>query len=176
MGNLRAGAALAAPGVGTMAFVGADAQPPPQRFYMSKGDTFENDWLKLIFNATTITGIAVNDTGTPLTQLFLSLHTADPGEAGTQTTNETAYTGYARIAVNRNSGGWTVTGSSVSPAANIDFGVCTAAPGGTITHAAVGAAISGASKIFYSGALSPQIAIAVGVIPRLTTASVITED
>ena len=32
---------------------------------------------------------------------FIALHTADPGEAGDQSTNEVAYTGYARVGVVR---------------------------------------------------------------------------
>lgn len=143
---------------------------------MSKGNTFENDWLKLIFNGTAIADLAENDTTSPLASLFVALHTADPGEAGDQTTNETAYTGYARQPVARTTGGWTVTGNSVSPVANIDFPACTASPGGAITHFSVGVAVSGATKILYSGTVTPNITMAVGVIPRLTTASTITED
>jgi hypothetical protein len=143
---------------------------------MSKGNTFENDILKLIFNATAIADIAENDASSPLTNLYVSLHTADPGEAGDQTTNETAYTGYARVAVARTTGGWTVTNNSVSPVANIDCGECTASPGAAITHFAVGTAASGAGKILYSGTVSPNITMAVGVIPRLKTTSTVTED
>lgn len=143
---------------------------------MSKGDTFENDILKLIFNATAIANIADNAASSPLTQLFCSLHTADPGESGTQTTSETAYTGYARVAVNRNSGGWTVTGNSVSPVADIVFGTCSASPGAAITHGTVGVATSGSSKILYSGTVTPNITMSVGVAPVLGTASTITED
>lgn len=143
---------------------------------MSKGNTFENDWLKLIFNATAIADLADNDATSPLTSLYVSLHTADPGEAGTQSTSETAYTGYARVAVARTVGGWTVTNNSVSPVANIDFGECSASPGAAITHFAVGTASSGAGKLLYSGTVTPNITMAVGVIPRLTTASTITED
>lgn len=142
---------------------------------MSKGNTFENDLLKLIFNATAIANIADNAASSPLTNLYVSLHTADPGEAGSQTTSECAYTSYARVAVARTTGGWTVTNDSVSPAANIDF---PAATGGseTATHWAVGTASSGAGKILYKGAISPTIVISNGVIPRLTTATAITED
>src|SRR5574337_1680662 len=105
---------------------------------MSKSNAFENDILKLFFNATAIADLADNDATSPATNLYVSLHTADPGEAGTQATSETAYTGYARVAVARTSGGWTVTNNSVSPAANIDFGECTASPGGAITHFGIG--------------------------------------
>ena len=143
---------------------------------MSKGDVFENDWLKLIFNATAIANIADNAAASPLTDLRVSLHTADPGEAGNQTTNETAYTGYARVLVARTTGGWTVTANSVSPVANIDFGECTASPGAAITHFAVGTATSGAGKLLYSGTVTANITMAVGVIPRLKTTSTVTED
>ena len=141
---------------------------------MSKGDTFENDLLKLIFNATAIANLADNAASSPATTLTVALHTADPGEAGTQSTNETAYTGYARVTVARTSGGWTVTANSVSPVANIDFGECTASPGGAITHVSVGTGVS--NKLLYSGTLSPNITMATGVIPRVKTTSTITED
>jgi hypothetical protein len=142
---------------------------------MSKGNTFENDLLKLIFNATAIANMADNAGSSPLTNLYVSLHTGDPGEAGSQTTNEATYTGYARVAVARTSGGWTVTNNSVSPAAAIEFPACTAGSN-TVTHFAVGTAVSGAGKLLYSGTVTPNIAVANGVTPRLTTSSAITED
>lgn len=143
---------------------------------MSKSNALENAWLLLLFNGTAIADIAENDTTSPLANLFLSLHTADPGEAGDQTTNETAYTGYARKSVARTSGGWTVTGNSVSPAANEDFGECTASPGGPITHFGLGTLTSGAGVLLYKGTMSPNITMAVGVIPRFKITSTITED
>lgn len=141
---------------------------------MAKGATFDNDLLKLIFNATAISLIADNTATTPLTNLFVSLHTADPGSGGSQTTSEAAYTSYARVAVARTSGGWTVTSNSVSPAATIVF---PAATGGseTETFLAVGTLTSGAGKILYSGAISPTIVVSSGVTPELTTATAITE-
>jgi hypothetical protein len=141
---------------------------------MSKGDTFENDLLKLIFQASGIADLADNDATSPATTLTFALHTADPGESGNQSTNETAYTGYARVAVARTAGGFTVTGSSVSPAANIDFGECTASPGAAITHFSVGTGTG--NKLLYSGTMTPNVTMAVGVIPRIKTTSTITED
>lgn len=139
-----------------------------------KGATFENDFLKLVFNGTAIGNIADNAAASPLTNLYVSLHTADPTDSGNQTSNETAYTSYARVAVARTTGGFTVTASSVSPAANIDFPQCTGATS-TITHFAIGTASSGTGKILYSGTVSPNISVSTGVIPRLTTASTVTE-
>tara|TARA_R110000868_G_scaffold276064_2_gene535697 strand:- start:1106 stop:1534 length:429 start_codon:yes stop_codon:yes gene_type:complete len=142
---------------------------------MSKGNTFENDLLKLIFNATAIANIADNASASPLTNLFVSLHTADPLETGNQTTSECAYTSYARVTVARSGAAWTVTANSVSPVANITFPACTGLTE-TATHWAVGTLVSGAGKLLYSGTISPTIAISNGVTPILTTASAITED
>lgn len=142
-----------------------------------KSDYFENAFLKLIFQGIAIAGLADNAASSPITTLYLSLHTADPLDTALngQSTNETTYTGYARVAVSRNSGGWTITGNSVSPAANIEFGTCTAGTA-TITHAGIGTASTGNGQMLYSGAISPPISVGVGVIPRLTPASAITED
>jgi hypothetical protein len=142
---------------------------------MSKSNAFENSLLKLIFNATAIANLADNAATSPLTNLYVSLHTADPGEAGDQSTSEATYTGYARVAVLRTTGGWTVTNNSVSPVANIDFANCTGGTN-TITYFGVGTASSGAGVLYYSGTVSPSISVSSGVTPRLTTASTITED
>lgn len=142
---------------------------------MSKANAFENDLLKLIFTATAIANIADNAAASPLTNLYVSLHTSDPGEAGDQTTNEVAYTSYARVAVARSGSGFTVTGNSVSPAAAIDFPAGTGGSG-TATHFGIGTAASGAGKLLYSGTVTPNIVCGNGITPRLTTASAITED
>lgn len=142
---------------------------------MSKSNAFENSLLKLIFNAMAIANLADNAATSPLTNLYVSLHTADPGEAGDQSTSEATYTGYARVAVARTTGGWTVTNNSVSPVANIDFANCTGGTN-TITYFGVGTASSGAGVLYYSGTVSPSISVSSGVTPRLTTASTITED
>lgn len=85
---------------------------------MSKGNTTENDVLGYIFNATAFSWNANTD-------LYISLHTADPGEAGNQTTSEATYTSYARVTVACSAGGWTVSGNTASNAALIQFPQCT---------------------------------------------------
>ena len=143
---------------------------------MSKGNTFENDLLKLILNATAIANIADNAAASPLTNIQVALHTSDPGDAGDQTTNEATYTSYARVAVARTTGGWTAASAgSSSPVANIDFPAGTGGSG-TVTHFSIGTASSGAGKILYSGTVTPNIVTGNGITPRLTTASTITED
>lgn len=139
---------------------------------MAIGTTFRNDILNLIYNATAIANIADNAATSPLTNLYVSLHTADPN-AGNQTTNEAAYTSYARVAVARTSGGWTVTGNSVSPTATISFPAGTGG-GETVTHAAVGTLSTGTGKILDSGTLSPNIVTGDGITPEIKTTSTIT--
>lgn len=141
---------------------------------MSKSNSLENDLLKLLFNATTFADMAENDTTSPATTLTVALHTADPGEAGNQSTSEISYTGYARVAVARSGAGWTVTGNSVSPAAAITFGLMTAGAGGIVTHFSIGTGVG--NYMLYSGTVTPNIIVVNGVTPELTTTTAVTED
>jgi hypothetical protein len=146
---------------------------------MSKSDSWESDCLKLLFNATAMANVADNAATSPITNLFVSLHTADPGETGTQSTNETTYTNYARVAVARTSGGWTISGTAPTQAANavaVTFPQC-GATGATLTHFGVGTLTSGAGKLLYSAALTSSLAVSNGITPSFAIgALVVTED
>jgi hypothetical protein len=136
---------------------------------MSATNAFENELLLLIFNNTNIANIgdATGLRGSSSAGVFyISLHTADPGEAGNQSTSETAYTGYARISIARTSGGFTVSGNSVSNAALAAFANCTASPGSPITHFGIGTDPSGAGNLKLKGALSSSYQPAVGNAPQ----------
>ena len=126
-----------------------------------------NNILRLIFNATAWANIADNAASSPVTNLHLSLHTADPGVGGSQTTNETSYTNYARVAVVRTTSGWTAASSaSTQNVSLLQFPQC-GATGATITHVAIGTAASGAGTILYSGALNSSLAVANLIQPQL---------
>lgn len=149
---------------------------------MSKGDAFENQLLLMIFNNNNIAAVG-DATGlrgsSSAGQLFVSLHTADPGESGNQSTSECNYSGYARQGVARSGAGWTVTGSSASPAANVNFPnpSDSASLPQTATHFAVGTDASGAGKVLYKGPLSPNIVISnTGVQPIFGAGTTVTED
>ena len=119
----------------------------------------ENSLLLLIFNATNWANIADNTATSPATNLYISLHNGDPGEAGSQTTNETAYTNYARQAVARTSGGFTVSGTDptkVANAAAVTFPQC-GLTGDTLTHFGIGTLVSGAGVLLASGALGTAV-------------------
>jgi hypothetical protein len=139
---------------------------------MTFGTTFASDELKLIYNATPIALVADNAASTPITNVYVSLHTASPA-SGNQQTSEVTYTSYARQAVARTSGGWTVTGASCSPVADIVFPVST---GGTpaVTHFATGTVVSATGKVFDAGTVTPNITVSTSVVQTLTTGSTIT--
>lgn len=144
---------------------------------MSFSDTTETAIMSLIFNATAWANYADNAAASPQTAISVGLHTADPGDAGTMSTSEVAYTSYARVSVNRTTGagGWTVTGGSVSPGANIDFPAGTGGSG-TVTNASTGKTGGGAAAILLKGSVTPNIVTGNGITPRLTTATTLTLD
>lgn len=142
---------------------------------MSKGNTFENDFLRLIAHGTGIPNLADNAASSPLTVLWFALHTGDPGEGGTQSTNEHTYPGYARASVARSAAGLSVTDNVLALVANLDFPPSTGS-GSNATHWSLGVASSGASRVLWKGAMSSPIVIVAGTIPRLNAGTICTED
>ena len=133
---------------------------------MPKSTTFCNDLIDLIFRATTINELAENDTTSPATNLYLSLHTADPGVGGSQLTNEATYGAYARLAVARSGAGWdAASGGATVNAALAQFAECVSGSN-VITHVAIGTASSGAGKVLYAGALASSRTISAGIQPQ----------
>ena len=136
---------------------------------MSASDTFEGLLLDLLFLNTNAANIG-DATGlrgsTTAGSFYISLHTADPGEAANQATSEVAYTGYARVAVARSGAGFSRAANVISNVAEVLFGTCTAAPGSPATHFGIGTAASGAGSMLLTGALGASYQPAVGNAPR----------
>lgn len=129
---------------------------------MSKTNTWEDGLLQLLLQNVDFTG--VGDAGglrgsVAGGSLYLSLHTADPGEAGAQNTNETNYTSYARLAIVRSASNFAVSGGVGSNVNEVSWPVKT---GGTavLTHWGIGTASAGAGKLLYKGALPGTITLA----------------
>ena len=147
---------------------------------MSKSNAFENSLLQLLFNNVDIANIGdawgIQNSATA-GSLYLALHTADPGEAGDQTTNECAYTSYDRVAVARSGAGWTVAANVATNFALAQFPECT---GGseTITYVSIGtSSYPTAGVILYSGALTASRSVSSGIQPQFAaTALSVTED
>lgn len=143
----------------------------------AKGTSYLQGLLDLIFNNTALALIGDASGLQPSAtagSLYVSLHTADPLPTSSQSTNETTYTPYGRIAVARSGAGWTRSGNFVSPVSAVTFATCTVGTP-TLTHAGIGTASSGAGKLLYSGPITPNIAVAPTITPQLTTASTVTE-
>lgn len=134
---------------------------------MSMTNAAEDALLNLLFVNTNWANIG-DATGlrgsTTAGSLYISLHTADPGETGSQTTSEAAYTSYARVAVARSGAGFTVSNPNVSNAAAINFPACTGSTA-TCTHFGIGTASSGAGNLIASGALTASLAVSNGITP-----------
>ena len=134
---------------------------------MSATNAFETALLNLVFANATAANIG-DATGlrgsTAAGTFYISLHTADPGETGAQNTTEANYTGYARVAVARTAGGWTVTGNSATNAAAINF---PAATGGasTVTHFGIGTDSASAGNLLFKGALTASLSVSNGITP-----------
>ena len=134
---------------------------------MSMSNASETNLLNLLFNNVDWANVgdaAGLQNSAAAGSFYVALHSADPGDAGNQTTNEVAYTGYGRVAVARSGAGFTVSGAQVSNAATVQFGECTALTA-TATHFSVGLLSSGAGDILYSGALSASRSISAGITP-----------
>jgi hypothetical protein len=132
---------------------------------MSATNSFEASVIALIFNATAIANVADNAASSPATSLYVSLYTADPGEAGDQSTSEAAYDGYARVAVDRDSDGWTCSGSQAANTAQITFGQATGGTIADITHVGIGLSSSGTGTLLGSLALENTITMSAGATP-----------
>lgn len=137
---------------------------------MSMTNAAEQAFLDLLFintnwanigDATGLRGSTANGS------FYVSLHTADPGESGSQTTNETSYTSYARVAVTRDGTGFSRAGSTISNVGSITFPQCTGSTA-TITHFGIGTDLSGGGNLIMKGALSASLAVSSGIQPQFS--------
>jgi hypothetical protein len=136
--------------------------------------TFANDLIKLILTGVAVPNLADNAVAAPLANLYLGLHSADPGPAGTQETSSLVYTGYARVAVPRLPANWVISGNVANPAARIEFPEMTGGVDVLATWLTIGTALTGAGKVLLRGRLVPDIQCRVGVIPAIKADTAIT--
>lgn len=136
---------------------------------MSKGNVTENDFIKIVFRNN------YDPSWRTQANLYLALHTADPGEGGNQSTNEATYTGYQRVAVAKDATGWDITDNQASNAALIQFPQCT---GGseTITHVSIGTAATGTGQILYSGALNAPLNVSNLIQPQFAVGALVVQE
>lgn len=132
---------------------------------MSATNVLENGVLSLLFENANFANVgdATGLRGSTTAGVFnISLHTGDPGETGTQTTSESAYTNYGRVSVARSTAAWTVASGVADNDAAITFPLC-GATGSTISHFGVGSDSSGTGNLYFSG--TSALAVANGITP-----------
>lgn len=125
---------------------------------MPKSNTTRTDVLAKILQDVDFSWDAVTD-------LYIALHTADPGAAGTQATSEATYGGYARVAIARTAAGWDVVANVGSNDDLFQFPQC-ASGSNTLTHVSIGIASSGATQILASGSLTVSLAVSAPIQPQ----------
>lgn len=144
---------------------------------MAKSTASSNSILALMYNATAWSNVADNAASSPLTNIYVALHTATVSAGGNQSEDETAYTNYARIAVARTTSGWAApSGGATSNVAAVEFAQC-GASGATITDVSTGVGSSGSTAYWHTGALSASIAVSNQIQPRFAAGALtITES
>ena len=133
---------------------------------MSGTNDLENAALKWIFNSTA-------PAWSTSTGFYVSLHTAEPGEAGTQLTSETTYTAYARVFVDRfTSTGWTVASNVAFNTTAISFPTPTGGTTGSgLTHFGVGTVSTAAGTLLFFGPLATTHTLSTSTNPTFDSSA-----
>jgi len=145
---------------------------------MPKSTDACNRILNLMYRATAWATVADNAASTPLTDIYVGLHTATLTAAtNSQAENEVAYTNYARQPVARSTGWVAGSGGSTNNAALLQFPQ-SGATGAVLAAVSTGTTISGATPVWHYGTLNSPITIgaSASITPQfLANALVITE-
>jgi hypothetical protein len=140
----------------------------------SISNIFANELALLLFNNTDIPNVgdvAGIQNSASAGNLYVNLHTADPGDSGISTTSQAAYPPYATVAVPRTALGWTVSLRAVTNAADIVFPTRNNSETEVITHWSIVKEAAGASDILFKGALTDPLSVTLNIAPRITAGS-----
>lgn len=144
---------------------------------MPKATAICNSILGLMYRAANWANVADNAASSPLTNVYIALHTANLTAAtGLQNENETAYTNYARKSTARSATDWSApSGGGVSNATLQQFPAC-GVTGATVTHVSTGVASSGATNAWHYGALNSSLAVANGITPQFNVNALVIQE
>jgi|WetSurSiteA1Bulk_404760.scaffolds.fasta_scaffold28706_2 hypothetical protein len=146
----------------------------------SKKDTFETSVLNHIFCNAAMTGIG--DAGGLLASstagsLYIALYVDGTEPSDSASGTETTYTNYARVAVARSAGGWTVAAGACSNTAAITFAQCGASGATLGAFAICKAGTTGVDDQLYWGELTSPLAVSSGITPEFAIGDLdVTED
>lgn len=133
---------------------------------MPKSTSTCNSLINLLYRAVAWANVADNAAASPLTNVYVALHTAGlTAAANSQAENETSYTNYARQAAARSTGWAAASGGATQNTATISFPQC-GVTGATLTDVSTGVAVSGATAVWHYGALNAPLAVSSGITPQ----------
>lgn len=135
---------------------------------MSSTTQFATAFLKFYFQRIPIPNIADDATVDPVTEIFISFHTASPGAAGVQTSHECSYTGYVRVLLARSDSAWAVTGAECNPKADVEGSYCSAGTE-TISHWGIGRAADGSGVLDFYGEIDTPFEITATNTPKISS-------
>lgn len=107
--------------------------------------------------------------------VWLALHTASPGEAGTQATNEASYGGYSRISIQRRYTRWNVVGTALSNVDLVQWPTCTSGSS-LVTHFSIGVengSTGWGNVMICYGQLPSVLSVSTGVQPQFAPGSLV---
>lgn len=133
----------------------------------SKKDGFETSVLQHIFQNADIANIgdaAGLQNSATAGSFYIALFTSAPTDSAQGT--ECNYTNYARVAVARSAGGWTVSGNNCSNAAAITFPQCGGGTNTAVAFAICTGGTAGVDDAIYWGDLTANLAISSGITPE----------
>jgi hypothetical protein len=137
---------------------------------MSLTNYAEGAFLKLLFTneAWANVGDSIGIVGSSANgNLYVSLHTSDPGETANQLSSETTYTSYARVPVFRGSNNFTLSTSTITNVTTIAFPTCSGGSS-SITHFGIGTQLTGSGDMIATGNLSATLAVSSGIAPTFS--------
>ena len=155
----------------------------------SKTDSYEIAVLELVFHNVVGTALAGLGLGTDIQptgtagSVYVSLHTADPGETGAHTGEVVVgdYAEYARIAVPRALASWTLTTPSptkVANAAAVSYVQSTGPGSANVTHFGINKTLAGTGvgEMLYQGSLQSSLVVNVGVQPEFAIGALVVQE
>ena len=133
---------------------------------MSGTNDLETALLKWVFNSTL-------PSWSTSTGFYISLHTAEPGEAGSQIDSETTYTAYARVFVDRfTSTGWTVSNNIAFNTSAISFATPTGGTTGAgLTHFGIGTVATATGILLFYGPLAQTLSLSTSTNPTFDSSA-----
>jgi hypothetical protein len=144
---------------------------------MSKSNATENDFVKFVFNSVAMPSYGAS--------LQINFHTADPGEAGTATTNEPTPVNYAPQTVIRDGTGWAIcdpdgtpnaAGSAAKTLTQVTFPEIEAGFVGTESWTYGSVSVVATGQILYSGALTQTIIVSALSVPLFPAGTILMKE